>query len=47
VSRGSLEQCVESLLKRSERYGFSYVYLRGQPTDMDPIVTRLAGTQQR
>ena len=41
---GSLEQCVEILNARRERYGISYVTLGGDVTAAAPLVARLAGT---
>jgi probable F420-dependent oxidoreductase len=41
---GSLQQCVETLQERRERYGFSYVNLGGDVEATAPLVARLAGT---
>jgi probable F420-dependent oxidoreductase len=41
---GSLEQCVEALQERRERYGFSYLNLGGDIDMVAPLVGRLAGT---
>jgi alkanesulfonate monooxygenase SsuD/methylene tetrahydromethanopterin reductase-like flavin-dependent oxidoreductase (luciferase family) len=43
VLHGSVEQCVEQLLERRERYGFSYIKFGGDPEAAAPIVERLAG----
>ena len=40
---GSVEQCVEALLERRERYGISYVNLGSDAEAVAPIVARLAG----
>ena len=40
---GSLEQCVEQLQERRERYGFSYINLGGDVRATAPLVARLAG----
>ena len=42
---GSVEQIIESLQERRERFGFSYVVFSGQVIDeMAPVVAKLAGT---
>ncbi|TMC50927.1 MAG: TIGR03621 family F420-dependent LLM class oxidoreductase [Chloroflexi bacterium] len=41
---GTVEQCVETLQERRERYGFSYFDLRADPETTAPIVARLSGT---
>ncbi|MCV7282573.1 TIGR03621 family F420-dependent LLM class oxidoreductase [Mycolicibacterium flavescens] len=41
---GSIEGCVERLLERRERFGFSYFSLGGDVDMVAPIVARLAGT---
>jgi len=41
---GSVEQCVEALQERRERFGISYVNLTGSLDDLAPIVARLSGT---
>jgi probable F420-dependent oxidoreductase len=41
---GSLQQCVETLQERRERYGFSYVNLGADVEATAPLVARLAGT---
>jgi probable F420-dependent oxidoreductase len=41
---GSVDECVEKLRERRERYGFSYVNLGGDVENVAPIVARLAGT---
>jgi len=41
---GTLEQCVEQLQERRERYGFSYINLGGDVRATAPLVARLAGT---
>jgi probable F420-dependent oxidoreductase len=41
---GSVEQCVEALQERRERFGISYVNLTGNVDDLAPIVARLSGT---
>jgi probable F420-dependent oxidoreductase len=40
---GSLEDCVEKLEERRDRYGFSYFNLGGDVENVAPIVDRLAG----
>jgi probable F420-dependent oxidoreductase len=40
---GSLEACVDQLLERRERFGFSYYNLGGDVEMVAPIVARLAG----
>jgi probable F420-dependent oxidoreductase len=40
---GSVEACVEQLLERRERFGFSYLNLGGDVEMVAPIVARLAG----
>jgi probable F420-dependent oxidoreductase len=40
---GSLDACVEQLLERRERFGFSYYNLGGDIDMVAPIVARLAG----
>lgn len=42
VLYGSLEQCVETLQERRERYGFSYINLGGDVESTAPLVARLA-----
>jgi probable F420-dependent oxidoreductase len=44
VLSGDLEQCVDALLERRERYGFSYLNLGADVEAVAPIVERLAGT---
>jgi probable F420-dependent oxidoreductase len=44
VLAGSVEQCVEALQKRRDRFGISYVNLGGDVEAVAPIVDRLAGT---
>jgi probable F420-dependent oxidoreductase len=41
---GDVEKCVDTLLERRERYGFSYLNLGGDVENVAPIVARLAGT---
>jgi alkanesulfonate monooxygenase SsuD/methylene tetrahydromethanopterin reductase-like flavin-dependent oxidoreductase (luciferase family) len=41
---GSVEQCVEALQDRRERFGISYVNLTGSLDDLAPIVAKLSGT---
>jgi probable F420-dependent oxidoreductase len=41
---GSVEQCIERLQERRERYGFSYLKLGNDLDNVAPIVARLAGT---
>jgi probable F420-dependent oxidoreductase len=41
---GSVEECVERLQERRERYGFSYLNLGGDAENVAPLVARLAGT---
>jgi probable F420-dependent oxidoreductase len=41
---GTVEECVERLQERRERYGFSYLKLGGDLDNVAPIVARLAGT---
>jgi alkanesulfonate monooxygenase SsuD/methylene tetrahydromethanopterin reductase-like flavin-dependent oxidoreductase (luciferase family) len=41
---GSVEQCIEMLLERRERWGFSCVHLGSEIDQVAPIVQRLAGT---
>jgi probable F420-dependent oxidoreductase len=41
---GSVEQCVEALQERRERFGISYVNLKGDVGKAARIVARLAGT---
>jgi probable F420-dependent oxidoreductase len=41
---GSVDDCVEKLQERRERYGFSYLSLGGDVENVAPIVARLAGT---
>jgi probable F420-dependent oxidoreductase len=43
VLAGSLDQCVETLLERRERYGFNYLKVAGSPSEVAPLVARLAG----
>jgi probable F420-dependent oxidoreductase len=40
---GSVDACVERLLERRERFGFSYINLGGDIEMVAPIVARLAG----
>jgi probable F420-dependent oxidoreductase len=40
---GSVDECVERLQERRERYGFSYLNLGGDVDNIAPIVARLAG----
>jgi probable F420-dependent oxidoreductase len=44
VLAGSLEQCVEALVARRERYGFSCIKLGTDVMATAPLVARLAGT---
>ncbi len=44
VLSGSVEQCVEGLQERRERYGFSCFNLGGDVEATAPLVARLAGT---
>jgi probable F420-dependent oxidoreductase len=41
---GSVDECVERLEERRERYGFSYLSLGGDVENVAPVVARLAGT---
>ena len=41
---GSVEQIVETLQERRERYGFSYITVFGDIDAFAPVVARLAGT---
>jgi probable F420-dependent oxidoreductase len=41
---GDVEQCVDALVERRERYGFSYLNLGGDVDAVAPVVARLAGT---
>jgi probable F420-dependent oxidoreductase len=41
---GSVQECVERLLERRERYGFSYLNLGADLDNVAPVVARLAGT---
>jgi alkanesulfonate monooxygenase SsuD/methylene tetrahydromethanopterin reductase-like flavin-dependent oxidoreductase (luciferase family) len=41
---GSVEQCIDTLRERRERFGFSYIKLGGDIDAVAPIVSRLAGT---
>jgi probable F420-dependent oxidoreductase len=41
---GSVEQCIDALCERRERFGFSYIKLGGDVAAVAPIVSRLAGT---
>ncbi|MGY1635512.1 TIGR03621 family F420-dependent LLM class oxidoreductase [Geodermatophilus sp. SYSU D00742] len=41
---GDVERCVDTLIERRERYGFSYLNLGGDVESVAPIVARLAGT---
>jgi alkanesulfonate monooxygenase SsuD/methylene tetrahydromethanopterin reductase-like flavin-dependent oxidoreductase (luciferase family) len=41
---GSVDECVEKLQERRERYGFCYLNLGGDVENVAPIVARLAGT---
>ena len=41
---GSLEQCIETLQERRERYGINYVGLGGDVDMVAPLVAMLAGT---
>ena len=40
---GSLEECVEKLEERRERYGFNYLKISADPATIAPLVARLAG----
>lgn len=40
---GDVEQCVDTLLERRERYGFSYLNLGADVEAIAPVVARLAG----
>jgi probable F420-dependent oxidoreductase len=40
---GTVEQCVDALCERRERFGFSYIKLGGDIDTVAPIVSRLAG----
>jgi hypothetical protein len=40
---GSVQQCVDTLIERRERYGVSYVNLGSDLDAVAPIVARLAG----
>ncbi len=40
---GSLDECVEKLEERRERYGFNYLKISGDPATIAPLVARLAG----
>jgi probable F420-dependent oxidoreductase len=44
VLSGSVEQCVDALVERRERYGFSYLKLGGDIDAVAPIIAQLAGT---
>jgi probable F420-dependent oxidoreductase len=44
VLAGSVEQCVDALVERRERYGFSYVSLGSDVEAAAPVVAKLAGT---
>jgi probable F420-dependent oxidoreductase len=44
VLAGDVAQCVDTLLERRERYGFSYLNLGGDVEAVAPVVARLAGT---
>ncbi len=44
VLSGTPEQCVEALLERRERYGFSCLNLGGDVEATAPLVARLSGT---
>jgi probable F420-dependent oxidoreductase len=44
VLAGSVEQCVEALQERRERFGISYVNVGGDVEAAAPVVSRLAGT---
>jgi probable F420-dependent oxidoreductase len=44
VLAGSVEQCVDALQERRERYGFSYVSLGSDVEAAAPVVAKLAGT---
>ncbi|MDQ6673491.1 MAG: TIGR03621 family F420-dependent LLM class oxidoreductase [Chloroflexota bacterium] len=44
VLTGTVDQCIETLCERRERYGFSYLKLGSDVTSVAPIVARLAGT---
>jgi alkanesulfonate monooxygenase SsuD/methylene tetrahydromethanopterin reductase-like flavin-dependent oxidoreductase (luciferase family) len=41
---GSVDRCIELLLERRERFGFSYIKLGPDAAAAAPIVARLAGT---
>jgi ribosomal protein S7 len=41
---GDVEQCVDLLQERRERFGFSYLNLGADVESVAPIVARLAGT---
>jgi probable F420-dependent oxidoreductase len=43
VLAGTLDQCVETLCERRERYGFNYLKLNGDIANVAPLVARLAG----
>jgi alkanesulfonate monooxygenase SsuD/methylene tetrahydromethanopterin reductase-like flavin-dependent oxidoreductase (luciferase family) len=47
VLHGSVEQCIDLLEERRERYGFSYIKFGGDPEAVAPIVDRLARTVAR
>jgi hypothetical protein len=40
---GSVQQCIDALCERRERFGFSYIKLGGDIESVAPIVSRLAG----
>ena len=40
---GSLEECVEKLEERRERFGFNYLKISAEPAMIAPLVARLAG----
>ncbi|MBB5872074.1 putative F420-dependent oxidoreductase [Allocatelliglobosispora scoriae] len=43
VLHGDVEECVDTLLERRERFGLSYIHLGGNLDAAAPIVARLAG----
>ena len=42
--RGDVERCVDALVERRERYGFSYLSLGADIDAVAPVVARLGGT---
>ena len=44
VLHGTVESCVETLLRRREEFGLDYFHIGGDPAAAAPIVARLAGT---